>query len=178
MLDGVNWGELFLPQTPVLEILVRGSALYLALFALLRFVIRREAGALGITDLLVIVLLADAAQNGMAGNYRSITDGLVLVATIVFWSYLLNFLSFRYRPFRRLLRPPSTALVRDGRFVERNLAREMITKEEVLSEIRAHGLAGLDAVQHVCIEPDGMISVIPRKREDPNTDAKRKRKAS
>jgi uncharacterized membrane protein YcaP (DUF421 family) len=52
---------------------------------------------MGITDLLVIVLIADAAQNGMAGEYRSLTDGLLLVATIVAWSYALNWLAFRFR---------------------------------------------------------------------------------
>lgn len=72
------------------------SVLHVSLFALLRFVLRREAGSLGITDLLVIVLVADAAQNGMAGEYRSVTDGLLLAATIVGWSHVLNWLAFRY----------------------------------------------------------------------------------
>ena len=60
------------------------------MFALLRFVLKREAGTLAITDLLVVVLIADAAQNAMADDYRSVPDGLLLVATIVFWSYALD----------------------------------------------------------------------------------------
>ena len=79
----IDWAGLFMPTTPALEIIVRGSVMYLALFAMLRFILRRETGSLGITDLLVIVLIADAAQNGMAGNYTSITDGLLLVITII-----------------------------------------------------------------------------------------------
>ena len=90
----VDWARLFMPGTPLLEIIVRGSIMYVALFMLLRFILKRETGSLGITDLLVIVLIADAAQNGMAGSYQSITDGLVLVATIIGWSYLLNWLAF------------------------------------------------------------------------------------
>jgi hypothetical protein len=58
--------------------------------------LKREAGGVGITDMLVIVLLADAAQNAMAGEYKSISDGLVLVSTIIFWSYALDWLGYRY----------------------------------------------------------------------------------
>ena len=78
----VNWERAFLPQTPVLELIIRGSVIYLVLFALLRVILKRQSGTLGLTDLLVIVLIADAAQNAVANEYRSITEGLVLVTTI------------------------------------------------------------------------------------------------
>jgi len=58
----IDWAGLFMPTTPVFEIIVRGSVMYLALFARLRFILRRETGSLGITDLLVIVLIADAPR--------------------------------------------------------------------------------------------------------------------
>jgi hypothetical protein len=57
--------------------------MYLTLFLLMRFIVRREAGSLGVTDLLMIVLIADAAQNGIANDYTSITEGLVVIATII-----------------------------------------------------------------------------------------------
>jgi len=58
-------GGRLLPEIP-LELVLRGSLIYLALFALLRIVLKREAEAMGITDLLVVVLIADAAQSAMA----------------------------------------------------------------------------------------------------------------
>lgn len=109
--------------------------MYLALFAMLRFILRRETGSLGITDLLVIVLIADAAQNGMAGDYTSITDGLLLVVTIIGWSYLLNLLAFRYPLCQRIVQAPRVQLVRDGRMIRRNLEHEKITEDELLAEI-------------------------------------------
>src|SRR5690606_22918530 len=72
-----DWESILMPSTPLVEILVRGSLVYLALFALLRFVLKRETGTLGTTDLLVIVLLADAAQNALADDYTSIPDGII-----------------------------------------------------------------------------------------------------
>jgi len=80
----LNLRDLFLPDVSLLEIVVRGTLIYLGLFALIRFVLRREAGTVGIADLLMIVLMADAAQNGMAAEYHSLTAGL-------YWSPLLSF---------------------------------------------------------------------------------------
>ena len=76
---GVDWGEVLLPRTPLLETIVRGAVTYLALFLLLRVTTKREAAGTSISTLLVLVLIADAAQNAMADDYRSIADGLLLV---------------------------------------------------------------------------------------------------
>ncbi|HZR83878.1 MAG TPA: hypothetical protein VFD92_22475 [Candidatus Binatia bacterium] len=70
-----DWSALFGLEKSPLEIVVRGSLTYLGLFAILRVVLRRHSGAVGFADLLVVVLIADAAQNAMAGEYRSISDG-------------------------------------------------------------------------------------------------------
>ena len=165
-MGGVDWSKLFMPDTPVLEIVVRGSVMYLALFMMLRFILRRETGSLGITDLLVIVLIADAAQNGLAGSYHTITDGLLLVVTIIGWSYLLNWLAFRYPSWRRIIQAPRVQLVRDGRILRRNLDQEKITEEELLAEIHAHGCDDVRKVRAAWIEPDGMVSVIQFTGED------------
>ncbi|HEX2981271.1 MAG TPA: hypothetical protein VHO48_13460, partial [Anaerolineaceae bacterium] len=101
----IDWVKIFTPDTPILEIFVRGSVMYLALFVLLRVILKREAGTVGISDLLVVVLLADAAQNGMAGDYQSISDGILLVATIILWSYFLDWLGYRFPRIERLIHP-------------------------------------------------------------------------
>jgi uncharacterized membrane protein YcaP (DUF421 family) len=159
-MGGIDWARMFAFSTPPLEIVVRGTVMYLALFAMLRFILRRETGSLGITDLLVIVLIADAAQNGMAGSYKSITDGLLLVITIIGWSYVLNLLAFRYSLWQRIVQAPRVQLVRDGRVIRRNLEHEKITEDELLAEIHAHGCESVRDVRAAWIEPDGMVSVI------------------
>jgi uncharacterized membrane protein YcaP (DUF421 family) len=169
----IDWSRMLLPGTPVLEIVLRGSVMYLALFAMLRFILKREIGSLGITDLLVIVLVADAAQNGMAGDYHSVTDGIVLVATIVGWSYALNWLAFRSPWWRKVLHAPRVQLVRDGMILRASLEREKITEEELVAEIHAHGCEDVGDVRAAWIEPDGMVSVIRAGGRD--ADAPRKR---
>lgn len=162
MLFNVDWGQVFLPSAPIIEMVVRGSLVYLILFALLRFILKRETGTVGITDLLVVVLIADAAQNAMASDYTSITDGLVLVATIICWSYALEWLGYRFPQIQRLLRPPPLPLVRDGHMLRRNLRSELITPEELMSQLRQQGLDDLSQVKVAYMEGDGRISVIAR----------------
>jgi hypothetical protein len=80
---GLDWSEIFSLSLPVTEIVVRGTVFYWFLFLVFRFVIRRDVGAVGIADILVVVIVADASQNAMAGEYKSIADGMVLVSTLI-----------------------------------------------------------------------------------------------
>lgn len=141
------------------EVVLRGTFVYLLLFFVLR-VLRREAGALGISDLLVVVLIADAAQNAMASEYKSVTEGAVLVGTIVAWDYTLDWLGYRFPAVQRLLRPAPLPLVKDGQMLRRNLRKEMITTEELLSLLREQGVESIEEVKTCCIEGDGRVSVI------------------
>ena len=88
----MDWGNIFgTTWSEIAEVVIRGSIMYLAIFILVR-VMRREAGGLSTPDLIVIVVVADAAQNGLAGQYRTVPTGIVLVAVIVAWSVLLDIL--------------------------------------------------------------------------------------
>ena len=100
-----------------LELFVRGSAVYWFLFAIFRIVLRRDIGAVGIADVLLIVLVADAAQNAMAGEYRSISDGLVLVSTIVGWNVAIDWLAYSVPSLRGVFEARPLLLVRDGHFL-------------------------------------------------------------
>ena len=157
----VDWKSAFVPTMSVAEIFIRGTVIYLLLFAFMR-VLRREAGGIGITDLLVVVIIADAAQNAMAGEYKSITEGVLLILTIGFWDYALDWLGFSSPRFQRLLRPSPLLLVRDGRMQRRNMKREMITEEELISQLREHGVEDVAEVKLSYLEGDGRISVIER----------------
>ena len=159
----VDWRAVFVPAHSLAEMVVRGTLMYLILFGLLRFILKRQAGGLAITDLLVIVLIADAAQNAMAAEYRSVTEGVVLVATIIVWDYALDWLGYRFPAFQRLVRRPALVLVQDGKLNRRNMRNELITIEELMSHLREQGVEDLSAVQSAHMEPDGHISVIKRK---------------
>ena len=157
----MDWKSIFLPETPLLEIFLRGSVMYITLFILLRLVLKRQTGNLRMTDLLLITLIADASQNAMAGDYKSVPDGILLVGTIMFWNYALDWLAFRFSRLRRLIEPPPLPLIKDGKLLRRNMRSEMITEEELMSQIREEGLENMGEVKAAYIESDGRISVVP-----------------
>jgi uncharacterized membrane protein YcaP (DUF421 family) len=161
----IDWQTMFVPQVSLLEMVVRGSIMYLAMFAFLRF-FRRQTGAVGTADVLVIVLIADAAQNGMAGDYKSIPAGLVLVATILFWDFLIDYLQFNIPALENFLGGSKLLLVKDGKMLRKNMRREMVTSEELRSQLRQQGIEELSEVEKCYLESDGEFSVIKSEKDD------------
>jgi len=156
----IDWKSILWPDTSFLEIIVRGSVMYIAIFTLLRIVLKRQAGTLGITDLLLITLIADASQNAMAGEYKSVPDGIVLVSTIIFWNYAFDWLSYKFAWFQRMIEAPPLQLIRHGKFLRRNMRQELITEEDLMGQLRAQGVDDVTKVKAAYIEGDGRISVI------------------
>ena len=155
----IDWHKLFVPAVDPLELVLRGSVMYLLILALMR-VLRRDPGALSTPDLLVIVLVADAAQNAMASEYHSLTEGAILVATIFAWNYGLDWLAFRSRWVHRLLNPPPLLLIKDGRVQRRNLRSELLRESDLAEQLRQQGVEDFAEVKRAYIEPDGHVSLI------------------
>jgi uncharacterized membrane protein YcaP (DUF421 family) len=155
----VNWEQLFVPTESVVELVFRGSVMYLVLFTALRLFGRRHVESLNMIDLLLMVLIADAAQNGMAGEYKSITEGLVLCGTLLGWNYALDWLAFRYPWFDRILEPSPLPIVRNGKFIRKNLKAELLTPEEVLGQLREHEIFDIQEVELAYVEADGGLGI-------------------
>jgi uncharacterized membrane protein YcaP (DUF421 family) len=170
----MDWERLFVPGGSLLELVIRGTVLYLALFIMLRLLPRRQLGSLGVSDVLVVVLIADAAQNGLAGEYTSITEGIVLVATILFWDYAIDFVDHRFPGLHLNISAPKL-LVRNGRMMKRNMERENMSEDDLMSQLRQHGIEHLRSVRRAYAEGDGHISVIRNKNaSDDNGPVRRK----
>jgi uncharacterized membrane protein YcaP (DUF421 family) len=169
----IDWREMFVPSGNPIELVLRASFMYLLILAGFR-VFRRDAGSLSVSDLLVVVLIADAAQNGMAGEYRSITEGAVIVATIFAWNYALDWLAYRSRIAYWLLHPPPLLLIKSGRIQWRNLRSQLITREDLFQQLREQGIDDVGQVKRCCLESDGRMSVV---REDGDGSQHRPAKA-
>lgn len=156
----IDWEKFYVPTHSLAEMMVRGSVMYLALFVFLRFLGRRQSGSIGTADLLVIMLIADAAQNGMAHEYKSVTEGIVLVLTILGWNFLIDWASYHFPRLRPLLSQPAVCLIRDGKLQRRNMRKEMVTEEELLGQLRQKGLESPSLVRLAQLEADGQISVV------------------
>ena len=159
----MDWSEfaaLFRFDVAPLEIIVRGSAMYWFLFLLFRFVLRRDTGSIAIADILLLVLIADASQNAMAGSYQTVAEGCLLVATIAGWNYAFDWASYRFDAVHRLVEPPPLLLIRAGRVLRANLRVEMLTVDDLKTKLREQGIEDLAQVKRAYMESDGTISVI------------------
>lgn len=159
----INWVSIFQPTLSLAEMVVRGSLVYFALFLILRLIVRRQSGSFGPADLLVIVLIADAAQNAMGKEYSSVTEGVVLVLTIVAWEYLLDWLAWRYPTLRPILKVPPLKLVENGKFLHKNLRSEMLSEEEVLGSLREKGAQCLGEVEAAYLNASGDVAVTKKR---------------
>lgn len=153
---------MFVPTVSLLELFLRGTIIYLFLFGVLR-ILRREAGSVGISDLLLVVLISDIVQNAIAAEYKSITEGIFLILTIAFWDYFIDWLGYNSIICSKLIRPAALPLVKHGRVIKKNLHQEMITMEELLSQLRQNGVQDIAGVKYCYLEGDGKFSVIKKK---------------
>ncbi len=161
----VDWDSVFYTKESLLEIFIRGSLMYLAMFTLLR-IFRRQAGSLGTADLLVIVVIADAAQNGMAGKSESVTEAVLLISTIIGWDFFLDFLGFKSKFFARILQPDALPIIKDGKLNRENMKSEMITYDEIMTQMRLQGIEHIQDVKQACLESDGHFSFIKKNKDD------------
>lgn len=155
----IDWDGMLAPTVSPIELIIRGSIMYLAIFAAMR-ILRRESGQLSTADLILVVLVADAAQNGLAADYHSITEGMILVGTIFAWNYGLDWLGYHFEWAHRILTPAPLLLVRDGRIMRSNLRLEMLTVDDLRNLLREHGVEDLAQIRRSYLEPDGRLSVI------------------
>lgn len=155
----IDLQSMFVPTESVLEVVIRGTLMYLGMYFLLR-IFRRQSGSIGIADLLVIVVIADAAQNGMAGDSRSITEALVLILTIVLWDFLFDWLGFKFTFIAKFLEPDPLLLIENGKMLKKNLEKEFITEDELLSQLRQQGLEDASTVKKCFLESNGHFSVL------------------
>ena len=159
-MDPLDLKAVFEMTLPVVELFVRGSVMFWFLVLVFRVVLRRDVGSMGITDFLFVVLLGDAAQNGMIGEATSATDAIVLISTLVFWNLLIDWATWRFPLVERVFSARRLCLVKNGRRNRRNMRREFISDAELMSKVREQGLEDLSRVKAMYLESDGEISLI------------------
>lgn len=160
-----SWPALWAIETPLAELVVRAAVLYFGILLLLRLMPRRTGGELGTMDLVMILLVTEAATHSL-GGYRSLGDGLFVIAVLMLIDYTVNALSYRLPWFERLVASPPLPIVLDGRLQRRSMRREFITEDELRAELRAHDIEDLADVERAYVEPEGEITFLTRKRSD------------
>lgn len=160
----VDFEVLFKIETAILELVIRGSVMYLGILLLFRVLPRRTGGEMAMMDLIFVLLIAEAATHSL-GGYSSITEGFIVIGTMMAWNYLFNYLSYHSSFVEKLVSPPPLQIIKNGKLLKRNMRREYLTEEELTDHLRLEGIDDVGEVKAAYVEGDGKISVIARKKE-------------
>lgn len=157
-MSGIDLNELFVPTVSIAEVVLRGMVIYSIVFLILRFVPIRQLADVGIADILLAVLIVDVAQNSISAEYTSITESLTLVSTIFILAYAMDWLDYMF-PELHLISAAPPLLIKDGCLLYRNMQKEGITEDELMAQLRQHGVEIADQVKAAHRGPDGRISL-------------------
>src|SRR5919201_314544 len=145
-----------------MDIALRGIAVFAFIYILTRIIGRRELSSLEPFDLILLIVLGDAVQQGLTQDDYSLTGAFIGITTIALLQVGVSYLSFRFRRLRPVLDGEPIIVVQDGKPIEQNLRRERLTLEEVAAEARQPQIGSLDKVQWAVLETNGSISFIEK----------------
>jgi uncharacterized membrane protein YcaP (DUF421 family) len=147
-----------------MDLAVRAVVIYFFIYLLTRVVGRRELSSLGPFDIILLVVIGDAVQQGMTQDDYSVTGALIVVTVIAVLQVSMSYLSFRFRRLRTVLEGEPIVIIQDGKPIERNLKRERLALDEVMEQARTSAqIADLDEIQFAIFENSGAISFIQKK---------------
>jgi uncharacterized membrane protein YcaP (DUF421 family) len=149
-----------MPQTSLLEVVLRSACVYLALMLTFRFLGKRELGQFTPFDFVLLLVLANAVQNAMVGDNNSLAGGLTAAGTLVTLHAIFVALTSRSSRLRRALEGTPTVLLRHGVIHRRALKQERLDQDDVMAALREHGYYSPKQVELALLELDGSISVI------------------
>jgi uncharacterized membrane protein YcaP (DUF421 family) len=145
-----------------MDIAIRAIVLYVFVFVLMRIVGRRELSNLQPFDLVLLIIIGDALQQGLTQSDYSMTGAFIAVGTFALLQVGTSYLNFRVRKSRPVLEGHPIVVVQDGKVIDENLHRERITVEELAEEARMQQISSIEDIQWAVVETSGNISFIPK----------------
>ena len=139
------------------EKLLRAAIIYLFLLLALRLLGKRELAQQNTLDFLVLLLVANAVQNGIIGNDNSVTGALVGAIALFGINFSFKALAYRYPWADRAFEGSPSYLIKDGEFVTATMRREQISKPELRAIAQRQGYDSLEAVGTAVLETDGTV---------------------
>jgi uncharacterized membrane protein YcaP (DUF421 family) len=157
------WQDIFDLQVSVGEKVVRALLIYLFLVVILRIVGKRELGQANTLDLVVLLLVANAVQNGIIGNDVSVTGAVIGAVTLFAINEFLSRSAYAFPWAARALEGDPTLLISQAKPIHKALRRTGISLPELRAIARRQGFPDLGAVHTAILETNGVVTMF---RED------------
>jgi uncharacterized membrane protein YcaP (DUF421 family) len=145
-----------------MDIVLRGIVVFAFLYVLMRVIGRRELSTLEPFDLILLIILGDAVQQGLTQDDYSLTGAMLAVGTIALLQVGVSYFNFRFPRLRPWLDGDPIVVVQDGKPIERNLRRERLSVRDLAEAARGQGISSLDEVAWAVMETSGSISFIKK----------------
>jgi len=152
------WTDMFVLAIPVAEKILRTVAVYFFLVLGLRLAGKRELAQLNPFDLVVLLTLSNTVQNAIIGDDNTITGGVIGASTLLLLNYLVVRFLYRHEKIDRFVEGESCVLIENGKILEHQLRREVLTRQELEAAAHKQGFGDLREVEKAVLEPGGTIS--------------------
>jgi len=161
--DSKVWTDMFVLALPVAEKILRPIVVYFFLVIGLRLAGKRELAQLNPFDLVVLLTLSNTVQNAIIGDDNTVTGGILGAATLLFVNYLVVRFLYRHQRLDRIVEGDATVLMENGKILERRLAKEVLTRQDLIAAAHKQGFGSLDEVDRATLDPSGTISFAGKK---------------
>ena len=145
-----------------MDLVLRAIVLFAFVYGLTRVIGRRELSSLEPFDLILLIVLGDAIQQGLTQDDYSVTGAILVIGTLSLLQVFTSVLSFHFKRLRPILEGEPVIVVEDGQPIDKNLRRERVTVEEVAAQARLQQIEKLSDVKWAVLETSGQISFIKK----------------
>ncbi len=159
----------------LLLVVLNTFIVYVFLIAAVKLFGKNEFSQLSVSDLIFILLLSEAVQNGLVdAKWESLIIAIVSATTLFCLNYLMRMLLYKSKKARKMLEGDPVLLVYEGKTRKANLDKQKITLDELKEAVRENGIEKIEDVKLAILETDGSISIIPLDEGDKTSKKKNK----
>ena len=146
-----------------MDAVVRAAAIYSILLVLVRLTGKRSLGQMTTFDFVLLLIIAEATQQGLLGNDFSLTNAFLVVLTLIGIDTGLSLLERRSGAVDKLVNGVPLVIVEDGEPIEDRMNKARVSADDVLEMAREQqGVERMEQIKYAVLERSGGISVIPR----------------
>ena len=163
----MNWrqffaNELFSSWERLATIAVGALFFYFVIVSLVRLLGKRTTSQMNNFDWIITIAVGSLAASGILLKNVTLLDAFFAIAMLGLLQWMTTWLVIRSNLVARLVKAEPTLLTHKGRFLEDAMKRTRVSREEILSTLRAEGITDCDGANWVILETNGEMSVIPR----------------
>ncbi len=154
------WQSLVQLDVAPFNLIARAAIVYFAVLILLRISGKRQIGQMGATEFVSVLLISNAVQNSMNAGDNSLVGGILVAVVIISLSIAISFLTYKSKFFQQLFEGTPRLLIHEGKYIEKALQKEFLSKTEVNGLIRKQGHSNVSEIKVGVLEADGTLSLI------------------